>query len=344
MVECRRHRRSVRENLAMGGRRDRLFQSSGLGSLLSRIPVWQGVLVLGYHRIGDPRASPYDRDLYSTTPDGFARQLDLLARHAEIVPPSAVPELLRRRGRHVAITFDDGYRDNFEHALPALQARGLPAAFFLPTGFLDAPRVAWWDEIAWMAGRATAPSVPADRWLGAPVDLSKHDAAAALTARFKQLPGDETAAYLDHLADATGAGRAPRDAAAELWMSWDMVRELRARGMEIGGHTVDHPVLARLAPEAQRRQVDGCVRRLEEEIGERVTLFSYPVGTPDAFGDETRRCVRQAGIEAAFALAGGYARRGRADPLAVPRTSIHHSMSDAQVQARVALPSVYARW
>jgi peptidoglycan/xylan/chitin deacetylase (PgdA/CDA1 family) len=114
--------------------------------------------------------------------------------------------------------------------------------------------------------------------------------------------------------------------------------------MEIGGHTVDHPVLARLAPEAQRRQVDGCIRRLEEEIGERVTLFSYPVGTPDAFGEETRRCVRQAGIEAAFALAGGYARRGRADPLAIPRTSIHHSMSDAQVQARVALPRVYARW
>jgi peptidoglycan/xylan/chitin deacetylase (PgdA/CDA1 family) len=326
-------------------RAERLVGTTGVSAVLRRVPAWRGVLVLAYHRIGDHRGSPYDPNLFSATPEAFARQLDLLAEHAEIVPPSAVAGLAGARGRHVAITFDDGYRDNHEHALPALEARGLPAAFFVPTGFVDAPRVAWWDEIAWMAGHATADAVPAGPWLDAPVALGDAPAAAErLTARFKELPAADTDAYLEFLAAATGAGRAPAEGGAELWMTWDQVRDLHRRGMEVGGHTVDHPVLARLEPEGQRTQVDGCLGRLNDELGEPVTLFSYPVGTDGAYDDESRRCLDRAGVHTAFALAGGYVRRGAVDPLALPRTSIHHTMSDAQVRARVQLPSVFARW
>lgn len=329
----------------MRSRRERVLRRSVAAALVRRLPTWNGVLVLGYHRIGDHRRSPYDPDLYSATPEGFGAQLDLLAAAAEIVPPGAVAELSGARGRRVAITFDDGYRDNHEHALPALEARGIPAAFFIPTGFIDRPRIAWWDEIAWMATHATAASVPAGRWLPAPVALADGRAAAAsLVAAYKRMPAAEWDPFLDHVADTTGAGRASPAAAADVWMTWDMVRDMRARGMEIGGHTVDHPILARLDREEQQRQIEGCLRRLAEELGERPTLFTYPVGGADAFDRHSRDILAREGVRAAFALAGGHVRLPAADRLALPRAAIHHALSDWQVLARVGYPPRFARW
>ncbi len=58
--------------------------------------------------------------------------------------------LAAKRGRYGMITFDDGYRDNHATALPILKREGVTATFFVATGFIDAPRLPWWDEIAWM--------------------------------------------------------------------------------------------------------------------------------------------------------------------------------------------------
>ncbi|MGB2710613.1 MAG: polysaccharide deacetylase family protein, partial [Conexibacter sp.] len=126
-----------------------------LRALLARLPLWRGVLVLNYHRVGDGSATPWDHTLWSATAEGFDAQLTFLARHAEVVGPDDLPALAAgRRGRRVLLTFDDGYRDNHEIAYPLLRRHGLQATFFLATGFLDRPHVAWWDEIAWMVRHA----------------------------------------------------------------------------------------------------------------------------------------------------------------------------------------------
>jgi peptidoglycan/xylan/chitin deacetylase (PgdA/CDA1 family) len=326
-------------------RRERVLRRSGAAALLRRLPSWRGVLVLGYHRIGDHRTAVHDPNLYSATAEDFGHQLDLLADTVEVVAPSRVPSLRGRHGRHVALTFDDGYRDNHELALPALEARGMTAAFFLPTGYLDRPRIAWWDEIAWMVRRGTAETVPAGRWLEVAVPLgSEAPAVVALTDRYKRIPAADCEGYLDFLAEATGAGRAPAGEGASDWMTWDMARDMRARGMEIGGHSIDHPVLARLDERGQEREVAGCLARLRDELGEDVTLFSYPVGIPGAFDDVTKGCLRRAGIQAAFALAGGYVSRRSRDALALPRTAVHHSTTQGRLAAQLAAPALYARW
>jgi O-antigen/teichoic acid export membrane protein/peptidoglycan/xylan/chitin deacetylase (PgdA/CDA1 family) len=332
------------------GRADALagaIDRSGLAAVLARVPAWRGVLVLTYHRIGSPDGGVCDPALWSASEEQLDAQLRYLARNTEVVSGDDLPAALdAARGRRVALTFDDGYRDNYERAYPLLRAHGLPATFFLATGFLDRPHVAWWDEIAWMARASTRESVDGEDWLAQPLRLGTSDRVAAarvLVERYWALSEARTEEYLDWLADACGTGRAPRDAADETWMTWEMARELRAGGMTLGAHTVDHPVLARCSAERQAREIGGSVARLREQLGEPVSLLAYPVGARGTFDDVSRACAREAGITHAFSFYGGHRRPGGADGLDVPRVWVGPSLSPARFRARVVLPQVFAR-
>jgi lipopolysaccharide exporter len=312
------------------GRSERLAQCiawSGLGAVLSRVPTWRGVLVLCYHRIGRPAPGVHDPRLWSATQEDFDGQLRFLSRNVQVVSGDELPAALDEpRGRHVALTFDDGYRDNYELAYPVLRAHGLPAVFFLATGFIDRPHVAWWDEIAWMV-RGT----------------DQEAATEALLDAYQQQPAEEADAFLDRLAAQTGSGRADPIAASTTWMTWDMVREMQRAGMTFGAHTVDHPVLARCSSERQQQEIDNSVARLHDELGEPPTLFSYPVGGRAAFDDGTRGYLRDAGITHAFSFYGGYVSRGGFDRFDLPRAYVSPTISPARFQARVTLPRIFCR-
>jgi peptidoglycan/xylan/chitin deacetylase (PgdA/CDA1 family) len=285
---------------------------------------WHGLVAFNYHRIGDGAGSPFDHDLWSASAEELDRQVAFLREHFDVVHPKDVPELQRRgRGRHVLITFDDGYRDNYELAFPVLRRHGVPAAFFVATGFLDAPRVPWWDEIAWMVRRSTRAGLPACAYLPDPVDLGadRERAIPYLLRIYKRLPDDRTGAYIDWLADGTGSGRC-HDDASTMWMSWEMVRELHAAGMAVGGHTVNHPVLARLDRAGQESEITTCARRIREQLGETMRWFAYPVGGLDAFNEHTRAALSAAGVELAFSYYGGYRRYDDWDPLDVRRIAV----------------------
>ena len=323
------------------------LERSRAGAVLARIPMWRGVLVLGYHRIGRPGDGVHDPRLWSATADDLGEQLRFLARHVEVVSGDELPEALRaRRGRHVALTFDDGYRDNYDAAYPVLRSQGLPAVFFLATGFLDRPRVAWWDEIAWMVRSSRRPGLEPGTWLTAPLPFGgpgRDAAIRALGAVYGRLPAEQAEPFLAWLGVATGSGRADAGAAASTWMTWDMVREMRAAGMAFGAHTVDHPVLARHSVERQRREIAASVARLHEELGEKPTLFSYPIGAPGTFDARTRACLRDAGITHAFSLSGGYQRPRRVDPLDIPREHVSPTRSPERFRASVMLPRAFCR-
>ena len=294
---------------------------TGLGAALRRAGAWRGLLVLNYHRIGDPASSALDGTMFSATAEGFERHVEHLARGCDVIGLNDVPAALgTRRGRRVLVTFDDGYRDNFELAFPVLRAAGVPAAFFLATGFLDRPGLSWWDELAWM---------------GAP---------PGAVAAYKRLPAYDGDAFLDFMGERTGRGRAGADAGAGLWMTWAMAREMRDAGMAFGGHTVSHPVLARLPADRQAEEIRGCAERLAGELGIAMHAFSYPVGSPDAFNETTKALVRETGCQLAFAFAGGYARPGRADPLAIPRTAVGTWLSIDELRGATVLPQLFARW
>lgn len=222
--------------------------------------------------------------------------------------------------RALAITFDDGYADNYDVALPILAHHHLPATFFVATGFLDGGRM-WNDTVIEAIRRCAAPHIDL-RGLGLPADglVPLRDAGTrrrtidSLLQAIKYLPLDERLAAAARIAERAGAALD-----GGLMMTSSQVRALRAAGMQIGAHTISHPILARLPDDVARAEIVGSKRRLETILDEPVTLFAYPNGRPQTdYAERSVALVREAGFEAAVSTAKGVA-DASTDPFQIPR-------------------------
>lgn len=324
----------------------RMLDQSGLRPLVQRLLPWSGLVALNYHRIGDASASPYDRGLWSASEEAFSEQMRFLKRESDIISPADLPHVLsRKRGRYTMVTFDDGYRDNYDAAFRILAREGVQATFFVATGYIDSPSLPWWDEIAWMVRRSSGRQLVLDPWFDQPVTFDEPDreqAVRALLRCYKKLPFHQTETFLDAIAVASGTGRNAVGEADNLWMTWDMLREMAAAGMTIGGHTVTHPVLSRMSPAEQRDEILTCARRLVEELDRPMTSFSYPVGNLSAFDEASREILTGAGIGSAFSYYGGYGRFDNWDPLNIPRVAIEPEVGPAWFRSIITLPRIFA--
>jgi peptidoglycan/xylan/chitin deacetylase (PgdA/CDA1 family) len=273
--------------------------------------------VLIFHRV---RTSP--DPLFPGEPDAqsFEQQMRWVRRWFEPLPlEEAVPLLHTGQlpPRALCITFDDGYADNLTVALPILQRLGLPATFFIATGFLDGG-IMWNDQVIEAVRQSRLnPLTLEDLDLGIhPVgsDEEKRAAIAALIGALKYLPLQARAEKLAALVERTGA-RLPRD----LMLTSDQLRALRQAGMGIGAHTVHHPILAKIGPQEAREEIVEGASRLEELLGEPVRLFAYPNGRPGRdYAPEHVAMVRKLGFAAAFSTAWGAAGTS-CDPFQIPR-------------------------
>jgi peptidoglycan/xylan/chitin deacetylase (PgdA/CDA1 family) len=324
----------------------RLMCRSGLRSLLGRAIQWSGVLVLNYHRVGNGNQSPFDRGLWSADVETFTDQIRFCKSELDVISPDDIPQVLaQRRGRYALVTFDDGYRDNYDVAFPILKAEGVPATFFIATGFLDAPRVPWWDEIAWMVRTSRQRQVELSAWVPSPVSFDEPDREVAVRTflrAYKSMPAESTNSFLDALAEATGSGRCGAGEGTGLWMNWDMLREMRAAGMRVAGHTITHPILSRSSRERQRDEILGCGARLTEEMGEPMLYFSYPVGGPNSFDSVTQDCLREAGVRYAFSYYGGFRRFGDWDNYDVRRVAVETYLTPEWFRSILTLPQLLA--
>jgi peptidoglycan/xylan/chitin deacetylase (PgdA/CDA1 family) len=238
-----------------------------------------------------------------------------LRRWFQVLPLATAVRHLRDGtlpARAAAITFDDGYADNAQVALPILQRHGLCATVFVATGFLDGGRM--WNDVLIESVRhactevlhlgdlapAWAPAMPV-----ATVDDKRH-AVARLLEVARYLPTKLRADVVAEVAKRTGA-RLP----ASPMMRHDEVLKLHRAGVSIGGHTVTHPILASLPEAEARREIVEGRRALEAITGAPVDLFAYPNGRPNADYDaRTVGLVREAGFSAAVSTAWGAARPG----------------------------------
>jgi peptidoglycan/xylan/chitin deacetylase (PgdA/CDA1 family) len=306
---------------------------------------WHGALVLNYHRIGDASVSELDRALWSASADQLDRQLGFLVRNFEVVGPGQLAEgLTAPGGRRVLVTFDDGYRDLYTLAFPALEANGISATMFLCSGFIDGVAAAWWDEIAWMLRSSPRPMLGPGPWGPDPLPLTGpvlERSIERVNFAYRELEPEPARLFMEALAAATAGVR--RGWEAGDWISWDMAREMRGAGHEIGCHTVSHPLLSRLPIERQSAEITGSLDRIEAELGERPRWFSYPVGLRDTFDADTRACLREAGVELAFSNYGGYVRPGGLSPYDVPRSNVGPALEGATFRAVATLPQVCAR-
>lgn len=203
--------------------------------------------------------------------------------------------------RAACITFDDGYADNHNVALPILQRHGLTATFFVATGFLDGGRM--WNDTVIESVRLTPLSL---LQLGGPMGTSfanvlvstteeKSAAIQAIIDQLKYKPVAERAALTEQIAQLSQVRPS-----TDLMMTSAEVRALRHAGMQIGAHTVSHPILAALDRPTAHAEIAESKKTLESLLGERVGLFAYPNGKPQVdYNGESVDIVRGLGFDAA---------------------------------------------
>src|SRR5690606_15892748 len=235
-----------------------------------------------------------------------------------------------------------GYLDNHDIAFPVLRRHGVPAAFFIATGFIDRKLLPWWDAIAMQVRETRRASLDLAPWLPLPLVLGeqREPAIRRVLSTYKTLGFAQVGPFRARLAEETGIE--PPETVDGEWMDWDMVRTLARAGMTIGGHTVNHPVLSSLPLDAQRAEIEGCATRLREELGIAMAHFAYPVGSRSAFDGGTMRLLREAGVRQAYSFYGGVAQSG-SGLLDLRRIAVVEDIGTDLFRAMVQLPQMFCR-
>lgn len=293
------------------------------------------LLVVAFHRVAS-EFDPYDPE----TPDGarFARQLEALAGF-EVVSLRAGLEALQAGSlsrTSVAITFDDGYRDQLTVAAPLLAAHGYPSTVFVSSAFVSGPNM-WHDRLLW-ALREGRPGARLDV-VGlpepVPVELeARRLLAARCIAAVKSLPMVARERAVAQVEAVCAAPAAPR-----LMLDTTELRELAALpGVEIGAHTRHHPILAACELDEARAEIAGSRADLEQWLGKEVRLFAYPNGHEGRdFTTRDAGLVREAGFSHAVTSDWGVVKPG-SDVLRLPRISLYRrsGLGNALLLAREA--------
>jgi peptidoglycan/xylan/chitin deacetylase (PgdA/CDA1 family) len=285
-------------------------------TLLSRSGSAASLLVLIYHRVLE-QPDP----LLPEEPDRqrFARQLELLAANFRVLPlREAVARLARGAlpARALCITFDDGYANNLSVAAPLLRQFGLPATVFVAPGFLNGGRM-FNDTVIETVRRApdTLDLRPEGlARLELPTLAARRAAIEQLIPALKYLEPAER----EHRALAIAA-HAGVTLPTDLMMTDRQVRALHDAGVEIGAHTMSHPILTRVDLQQARSEIVRSKQRLEEITAAPVRCFAYPNGTPVRDYDASHVALaRELGFELALSTAWGAA-TAHSDRYQIPR-------------------------
>lgn len=237
----------------------------------------------------------------------------------------------------VALTFDDGYRDNLDHAWPVLARHGAPWTLFVTTGFAERTARLWWLELeeAIRALPRVSVELP-DGGFSARTESDREKQLAFDTLYWRLRTGPEEILLSAISALAQQAGIDPSALVERECLPWETLRSLSgAPGVTIGAHTLSHPMLAKHDEEFARRELVESKARLESELGLPVRHLAYPVGDATSAGKREFRLARQAGFVSAVTTRPGHVFDMHDRHLhALPRVSLNgYHQSEAALRA-----------
>jgi peptidoglycan/xylan/chitin deacetylase (PgdA/CDA1 family) len=305
--------------------------------------------ILLYHRVCEDAC---DAHLLSVSPLNFERHLHHLRSRFRVLPLGDLLDDIRRGrlpGNTVAITFDDGYADNLTHALPILEAAGLPATVFVTSGMVGVQRAFWWDEVEQillrqdrLPGELRFDGLTNERLhfdlRSRPARLQAHDRLCAL---LRDLPPRDIEAAMTQLRQ--WAPMHADEPVAHPVLGAGQLRMLSDSPLiDIGAHSVTHARLSTLPPNEQLEEIAASRKQIEGLTGTAVRFFSYPFGSTADFTAETARLVAREGYMAGIANIQGSLSLPAAF-FALPRKLVRNWTAD-QFMAWLAEPNASGRF
>jgi peptidoglycan/xylan/chitin deacetylase (PgdA/CDA1 family) len=273
----------------------------------------RAAVVLMYHRISDEAHEP---NWLAVSPSNFEQHLIHIRQAyrpislldlAEAVQDGAIPP------RSVVVTFDDGYANNCTRALPLLEAAQVPATTFVTAGHVNSSREFWWDELSQLI--LAAPAVPPTLSLqiqgrnfiyNTATTEQRQDVYVHLTDMMKPLPAAVQNRVLNNLARWSGLKRKVRKD-YRVMTTAELKQLSQSKYVDIGAHTMNHPILPTLPPEAQYDEIVNSRRWLQATLDQPVLTFAYPNGD---FAHETTKIVEVAGFRTACITVTGRVKPG----------------------------------
>lgn len=307
--------------------------------------TFPGGIILMYHRIEKCDYDPWGN---CVSPEHFKEHLEVIKRLARPMRLGDITDSLengRTPSGDIALTFDDGYGDNYHVARPLLEAHDVPATFFLVSDQIGSGKAYWWDELADILLRTGQLPETLEITLGGRRHVIRLGHAATYSAADRQAdhgvrewtarPGTRLSCYyrvcrllrslsrrersgaLDEIQRWAGGSR-PRPA-AQATITGAEAHELAAGGLiEVGSHTQLHASLPNLSVSSQRQEIANSRAALEGIIGRPVRSFAYPYG---GYGRDTPGLVKQEGFARACTITPRHVRSGD-DPYLLPRLSV----------------------
>jgi peptidoglycan/xylan/chitin deacetylase (PgdA/CDA1 family) len=238
--------------------------------------------------------------LLEITPDFLdAALVHVKGRGFDIVSLDAALERIKVPGGQpfVVLTFDDGYRDDVEHALPVMEKHHAPFTIFVTSGFADRTARLWWVELEHAIRSLDRLSV--DGLEVSTASAAEKDRAHALL--YRTLRAGPEQRLLDVCARLCAqAGIDPAAIAGELCLDWAAIRKLSQHPLAtIGVHTLTHPMLAKHPEPFVRNELAESRARIEAVIGEPAPHLAYPVGDPTSAGPREFAMARELGFASA---------------------------------------------
>lgn len=333
------------------GRVAELCYRVGLLHVLQRLRALRNkdLRILAYHRVmtvPDPATFDFDLELISTSPERFREQMLLIKERFQPMRLSDVTSALDAGktlpADAVAVTFDDGYDDNYHIAFPILRELGIPATFFVSTGHIDSGRPFAYDWLVHMILRSKAHRlVLAELGIDLPMPPTHQERRMLATRVLSNMKSINAIGQEDMIIRLEKEWEMPSDVTPADCrpMTWTQLREMHAAGFEIGSHGVHHRMLSKLPLAAMEQELRESKATLDRELGSAATLMSYPVGGDRAFDDEVIKATREAGFQLACSYICGTNPQPLVNRYALYRLPVERMMGAGWFAAMVAVPN-----
>ena len=256
--------------------------------------------IVQYHRVTD-RTKNWALGSISISPRSFRDHIEYFMSRYEIVPLDDILQGLQERelghGK-LAITFDDGYRDNYAEAYPILAKYSLPFTVFLITGHIGTGEPLWWDRVGYAVCKTDVCRLELGELgnysLGSSVE-SRDRVSSLIINKLKSLQRSRRKVLAEEITKACRL-TIPHHAAKQMMLSWEEVKRMSRDGVEFGAHSVTHPNLLTSSTSEARWEILHSKRDLERKLAKKAKFFAYPYG---ALENRVIRLVREQGFEGA---------------------------------------------
>lgn len=293
--------------------------------------------ILLYHRVTDDSYSPggfFPQSGIAVERTAFRQQMEFLSSNYTCVSLNRIVNILRRNepipsGRPlVAITFDDGYRDNLEIALPILEEFSIPVTIFVTTGFIEGTHEPWWLQTGALVAAADTVTYElnmVEHTASCKTVADKYTTFLQLDSILKSLSYEKQELFLERLF----ASHGERPTFYDQFLRWDELRELHKHPLiTLGAHTISHASLAACSQEELEFEINESKQIVEEALSTPINFFAYPYGKKSECSTREFSAAEQAGLDASFTTRSGHVQNAHATALhAIPRLAVDYYMS-----------------